>query len=60
MATARINRVLVVERPLDKIIIQQAKSEEVVLGLLTTSDIIRFAAENLMWIKREPLFQKNS
>jgi CBS domain-containing protein len=58
MATARINRVLIVERQLDKIIIQQAKPEEVVLGLLTQSDIIRFAAENLMWIEREPLFQK--
>jgi len=58
MATARINRVLIVERPLDKIIIQQAGPEDVVLGLLTQSDIIRFAAENLMWIKREPLFQK--
>lgn len=58
MATHRIHRVLIVERPLDKIVIQQAKPEDVVLGLLTQSDIIRFAAENLMWIKREPLFQK--
>jgi len=60
MATARISRVMIIERPLDKIIIQQAKPEEVVLGLLTQSDIIKFISENLMWIKREPLFKKNS
>jgi len=58
MATSRITRVLIVERQLDKVIIQQGQPEDVVLGILTQSDIIRFMAENLMWIKREPLFQK--
>jgi CBS domain-containing protein len=56
-AQSKLNRVLIVERRLEKTVIQQEKPEEFVLGILTQSDLIRFVAENIMWIKKEKVFQ---
>jgi len=57
-AKSNLSRVLIVERRLENTVMQQDKPEEFVIGLLTQSDLIRFVAENIMWIKKEPLFQK--
>jgi len=57
-AQSKLRRVLIVERKLENTIIQQDKAEDMVIGLLTESDLIRFVAENLMWIRREKLFQQ--
>jgi CBS domain-containing protein len=57
-AQSKLSRVLIVERRLENTIIQQDKPEDMVIGLLTESDLIRFVAENLMWIRREKIFQQ--
>jgi CBS domain-containing protein len=53
-----IKRVMIVDRTLEKNFCQQEKPEEMVVGLLTESDLVRFVAENIMWIKKEKLFQQ--
>jgi CBS domain-containing protein len=53
-----ITRAMIVDRSLEKNICIQDKPEEMVVGLLTESDVIRFVAENIMWIKKEKLFQQ--
>jgi len=49
---------MIVDRTLEKNFCQQEKPEDMVVGLLTESDLVRFVAENFMWIKREKLFQQ--
>jgi CBS domain-containing protein len=58
-AKGGITRVMIVDRALEKNFCQQEKPEEMVVGLLTESDLVRFVAENFMWIKREKLFQQS-
>jgi len=55
-ATTGIQRVMVVERPIPEGVIEQTKPEDSVIGLLTQSDLVRFIAENFMWMRREPIF----
>jgi len=58
-AISGIQRVMIVDRPIEQgIVVEQTKPEEMVVGLLTQSDLVRFVAENFMWMKREPIFQK--
>jgi len=58
-ATTGIHRVMIVNRVIEEgTVVEQTKPEETVLGLLTQSDLIRFVAENFMWMKKEPVFQK--
>jgi CBS domain-containing protein len=57
-AQTKISRVMVVERQLENAVVQQDKPEDMVIGLLTESDLIRFASENLMWIQKEKAFQQ--
>jgi CBS domain-containing protein len=57
-AQNKFSRIMIVDRPLEQTIMQQEKPEELVVGLLTQSDLIRFVAENLMWIKKEKIFQQ--
>jgi len=57
-AANRITRAMIVDRTLEKNFCQQENPEEMVVGLLTESDLVRFVAENIMWIKKEKLFQQ--
>jgi len=58
-ATSGIQRVMIVDRVIDEgTVVEQTKPEEMVVGLLTQSDLVRFVAENFVWMKREPIFQK--
>eukprot|EP01124_Arcella_intermedia_P030816 TRINITY_DN6820_c0_g1_i1.p1 TRINITY_DN6820_c0_g1~~TRINITY_DN6820_c0_g1_i1.p1 ORF type:complete len:519 (+),score=68.02 TRINITY_DN6820_c0_g1_i1:32-1588(+) len=57
-ANTGIQRVMVVERNITEGVVEQNKPEDTVVGLLTQSDLIRFIAENFMWMKREPVFSK--
>jgi len=58
-ATSGIQRVMIVDRAIEEgTVVEQTKPEEMVVGLLTQSDLVRFVAENFVWMKREPIFQK--
>jgi len=57
-AQNRISRAMIVDRTLERNFCQQEKPEEMVVGLLTESDLVRFVAENFMWIKEEKIFQQ--
>jgi len=58
-AAPGVQRVMIVNRVIEEgTVVQQTKPEEMVLGLLTQSDILRFMAENFVWMKKEPIFQK--
>jgi len=58
-ATSGIQRVMIVDRIIEEgTVVEQTKPEEMVVGLLTQSDLVRFVAENFVWMKREPIFQK--
>jgi len=53
-----ISRAMIVDRTLEKNFCPQEKPEEMVVGMLTESDLVRFMAENFMWLKREKIFQQ--
>jgi CBS-domain-containing membrane protein len=58
-AAPGVQRVMIVNRVIEEgTVVQQTKPEEMVLGLLTQSDLLRFMAENFVWMKKEPIFQK--
>jgi len=58
-ATSGIQRVMIVDRAIEEgTVVEQTKPEEMVVGLLTQSDLVRFVAENFVWMKKEPIFQK--
>jgi len=52
-------RAMIVDRPLPNgnMVVEQTNPEDRVVGLLTQSDILRFLAENFMWMKRESIFR---
>lgn len=61
LAEEELQRMMIVDRPIaeDGLPVQEQKAnEDMVVGLLTQSDVVRFLAQNVMWMKREPLFQK--
>jgi len=58
-ATSNVQRVMIVNRVIEEgTVVEQTKPEEMVLGVLTQSDLMRFVAENFVWMQREPIFQK--
>jgi CBS-domain-containing membrane protein len=56
-ATTGMQRLMIVDRQFDNIVAQD-KPEEMVVGMLTQSDVVRFVAQNFMWMRGEPVFQR--
>jgi len=51
-------RLMIVDRDLGGNIVEQTEPENTVIGILTVADVLRFLAQNIMWIKNEEIFQK--
>jgi CBS-domain-containing membrane protein len=61
LAKENLQRMLILDRefPENELVQELKGPEDMVVGILSQSDILRFLAENLPWVKKEPGFQKS-